>query len=106
MILSALCCLQGPYFFWVLDLIRTYSRHTIILVEYDHIALRLHSSKVLFDSTAHKLSRIITRAGYSKACIVGHSFGTFVASRLCKLYPEVCQCYLQDGSKRWKWFNS
>ena len=80
---------QGPYFFWVLDLIRTFSRHTIILVEYDNISLRLHSSKVLFDSTAHRLNDIIIRDGFSKACIVGHSFGTFVASRLCKLHPEV-----------------
>ena len=89
MILNVLYALQGPYFFWILDLLRTFSRHTIILVEYDHISLRLHSSKVLFDSTAHQLSEIITRAGFSKACIVGHSFGTFVASRLCKLHPEV-----------------
>ena len=89
MILNALCCFQGPYFFWVLDLVRTFSRHTIILVEYDHISLRLHSSKILFDSTAHTLSKIVIRAGFSKACIVGHSFGTFVASRLCKLHPEV-----------------
>ncbi|CAL5226232.1 g9076 [Coccomyxa viridis] len=79
----------GPYFFWVLDLIRTFSRHTIILVEYDNISLRLHSAKVLFDSTAHRLNDIIIRDGFSKACIVGHSFGTFVASRLCKLHPEV-----------------
>ncbi|CAL5226233.1 g9077 [Coccomyxa viridis] len=29
------------------------------------------------------------KSRFSKACIVGHSFGTFVASRLCKLHPEV-----------------
>lgn len=88
--LIKLCRLQGPYFFWVLDLLNTYSRHTIILVEYGHISLRLHSAKVLFDSTAHTLGKIVKRAGFSKACIAGHSFGTFVAARLCKLHPEVC----------------
>ena len=80
---------QGPYFFWVLDLVRTYGRHTLILVEYNHISLRLHSSKVLFDDAALLVHDVLLRAGFSKACVVGHSFGTFVASRLHKLHPEV-----------------
>ncbi len=106
MILNALCCFQGPHFFGILDLVRTFSRHSIILVEHDHISLRLHSSKLLFDSTAHTLKGIVIRAGFSKACIVGHSFGTFVASRLCKLHPEVCLSKLQDRSKNRNCINS
>ena len=80
---------QGPYFFWVLDLLRTYRNHTLILVEYNHISLRLHSSKILFDEAAQDVCDILLIAGFAKACVVGHSFGTFVASRLCKLHPEV-----------------
>ena len=106
MILNALYCFQGPYFFWVLDLVCIFSRHTIILVEYDHISLRLHSSKLLFDSTAHTLKEIVIRAGFSKVCIVGYTFGTFVALRLCKLHPEVCSSKLQDRSQNWNCINS
>ena len=80
---------QGPYFFWVLELLRTYKNHTLILVEYNHISLRLHSSKFLIDEAAQDVHDIIVTAGFAKACVVGHSFGTFVASRLCKLHPEV-----------------
>ena len=82
-------CSQGPYFYWVLDLLRAYPRHTLIFVEYGHVSLRLHSSKVLFDDAARDVYKIIHRGGFSKACVVGHSFGTFVAARLCKLHPEV-----------------
>ena len=80
---------QGPYFFWVVDLLRTCSKHTLILVEYGHISFRLHSSKILFDEAAQDVHDILLTAGFAKACVVGHSFGTFVASRLCKLHPEV-----------------
>ena len=83
---------QGPYFFWVLDLVRTYKRHTLIPVEYSHILLRLHSSKILFYDAAQGVYDILLIAGFSKACIVGHSFGTFVASRLRKLHPEISLC--------------
>ena len=32
---------------------------------------------------------LLARHGYRRACIVGHSYGTFVASRICQLHPKV-----------------
>lgn len=31
---------------------------------------------------------LLARHGYRRACIVGHSYGTFVASRICQLHPK------------------
>ena len=68
---------------------RTYRQKPLILVEYAHISMRLHADKVLFDDAALVVHDIISIAGYTQACVVAHSFGAFVASRLCKLHPEV-----------------
>lgn len=68
---------------------RTYRQKPLIVVEYAHISMRLHADKVLFDDAALVVHDIISITGYTQACIVAHSFGTLVASRLCKLHPEV-----------------
>lgn len=41
-------------------------------------------------ATAAAVAAVLERRGYRHACIVGHSYGTFVASRLCQLHPKVC----------------
>lgn len=35
------------------------------------------------------VAAMLRRHGYRRCCVVGHSYGTFVASRLCQLHPEV-----------------
>ena len=82
-------CSQGPYFFWVLDLMRTYRRHTLIFVDYPHISLRLNSRKLLYDDAVLAILDIVHMTGHRTACIVAHSFGAFVAARLVKLHPQV-----------------
>ncbi len=41
------------------------------------------------DELAHAVVAMLARHGFQEACIVGHSYGTFAASRIRQLYPEV-----------------
>jgi pimeloyl-ACP methyl ester carboxylesterase len=54
-----------------------------------HVALRLCWEAQSVDDVAAAVAASLARHGYRRACVVGHSYGTFVASRLCQLYPQV-----------------
>ncbi|CAL5226087.1 g8902 [Coccomyxa viridis] len=82
----------GPYFFWVLDLLRTYRNHTLILVEYNHISLRLHSSKILFDEAAQDIvqSLILIDAVCLLTCWPGLLQNFIHALPSCQLNGKGC----------------
>ena len=41
------------------------------------------------DEMAHAVAAALAAEGLQDACFVGHSYGTFVVSRLRQLYPQV-----------------
>ena len=53
------------------------------------MALRLCSEAKEVDDVAHAVAGMLEEQGFSQACIVGHSYGTFCASRIRQLYPRV-----------------
>lgn len=63
-----------------------------------HVALRLCWEARDVDDVAHAVAAMLARHGYRRACVVGHSYGSFVASRLCQLHPEVCWGLLCAGA--------
>lgn len=83
------------------------STHPMIVLEFRHVSMRLCYRAGEVDHAAHAVAAIVQQQGFKEACIVGHSFGTFVASRLCQLHPSLVQslvsqlwvvrlCYYQD----------
>ncbi|KXZ45736.1 hypothetical protein GPECTOR_51g722 [Gonium pectorale] len=63
----------------------------ILALEYKHVSLRLCSIIPSADDIAAALLRLMDRAGLEQACVVGHSYGTFVASRLAQVHPDRLQ---------------
>lgn len=59
------------------------------MVEVPHVALRLCWEAQAVDDVANAVAAMLRRHGYRRCCVVGHSYGTFVASRLCQLHPEL-----------------
>ena len=41
------------------------------------------------DEVAHAAAGVLSSLGHRRAHFVGHSYGTFVISRVCQLYPDV-----------------
>ena len=55
-----------------------------------HLALRVAGAPRSIDDLALATAAVLRRSGFGGgACFVGHSYGTFVVSRLRQLFPEV-----------------
>lgn len=80
---------QMPYLRFVRMLADAAPHHPVILAEAPHVALRLSGISQPVDALAHALAGVLRRGGFSGATFVAHSYGTFVASRMRQLYPEV-----------------
>jgi pimeloyl-ACP methyl ester carboxylesterase len=55
------------------------------------------------DEVAEVLVAIMHREGVARCCLVGHSYGTAVASRLLQQHPSkvVQTCMIDPVSKHW-----
>lgn len=62
-----------------------------------HVSLRLCWQAEDVDDVADAVAAALDAHGYDRAVIIGHSFGTFVASRFVQLHPKVCWglCHVQ-----------
>ncbi len=85
------CPLQTPYIHFMRMLFAATSSHPMIVLEFRHVSMRLCFRAGEVDHAAHAVAAIVQRQGFKEACVVGHSFGTFVASRLCQLHPSLVQ---------------
>jgi pimeloyl-ACP methyl ester carboxylesterase len=85
------CCLQFPYIRFLQMLFNQASSHPIILMEFGFISLRFCWRAGEVDDAAHAVAEFVRQHGWSQACIVGHSYGTFVASRICQMHPDMVQ---------------
>ena len=83
--------LQTPYIHFMRMLFAATSSHPMIVLEFRHVSMRLCFRAGEVDHAAHAVAAIVQLLGFKEACVVGHSFGTFVASRLCQLHPSLVQ---------------
>jgi len=59
----------------------------IIAVDIRHMSMRLSPRIPCCDEMTSDILAILDAEKVSKACVVGHSYGTLVASRLVKRFP-------------------
>ncbi|KAI8474758.1 MAG: Alpha/Beta hydrolase protein [Monoraphidium minutum] len=60
----------------------------VIVVDIRHMGMRLSPRIPCVDEMTSEIDAILGRVGVSKVCVVGHSYGTLVASRLVKRFPQ------------------
>lgn len=80
---------QLPYIRFIKDIAAACLGHPIVLVEIRHVSLQLCLEAVTVEEVAQTVARILQRHGYTDACFVAHSYGTFCVSRLRQLFPSV-----------------
>ncbi|KAG2487353.1 hypothetical protein HYH03_014066 [Edaphochlamys debaryana] len=74
----------------------------LLAVEYKHVAMRLCSVVPSADDISNAVVRLMGEQGVDQACLVAHSYGTFVASRLAQVHPKRLQSLaLLDPGGAW-----
>ena len=80
--------MQVPYWGFIDMLSRQENlRRPVVLMDLPHVSMRVYPQGLDIDDVAHALAGILANHNWPKACVVAHSYGTFVASRLCQLHP-------------------
>ena len=77
-----------PYLHFIHQLMKNLPSSPIIALEVPHISLRLCWQAAAVDHVADAAITALKARGYSKACFIGHSYGTFVVSRICQRYAQ------------------
>ena len=72
-------------------------RRPIVLLELPHVSMRLYHQGIDIDDVAHVVAEILANHGWPASCIVSHSFGTFVASRICQLHPACVHALVRSS---------
>eukprot|EP00210_Caulerpa_lentillifera_P001940 g1863.t1 len=61
---------------------------SIVFLEMPQLWTRLNWKNTSVDQTVHELKKVLDHLGVDTCHIIGHSYGTFVASRFWNLYPS------------------
>ncbi len=75
---------NGPRFFHRLLLS---CRVPLLALEYKHVSMRLCSVIPSADEVAEAAVAAMDAHGLAQGCVVAHSYGTFVASRMAQRHP-------------------
>ncbi|KIY91694.1 hypothetical protein MNEG_16270 [Monoraphidium neglectum] len=62
--------------------------HPVICLEYKHVSLRLTQRIPTIDDVITDVVAILDKFDIGRACVVGHSYGTFVGSRLVQQHRD------------------
>lgn len=76
-----------PYTFFIHLL--TATPNPIIALECRHLSMLLNSTNPAVDTVANAAAAALQSLDVQSACVVGHSYGTFTASRLLQLHPSL-----------------
>lgn len=80
-----------PYIPLILELARLLPRRPVLLLEARHVSVGLAPRAASTDEVAAAARAVLAAHGWASAACVGHSYGTFVLSRLAQTAPDVVQ---------------
>lgn len=78
-----------PYLHMMRVIQKALPHNRLMVIEVPHVALRPCSRASRFDEVAAAVKDMVLKSGAQKCCLVAHSYGTFVASRVVQLYPDI-----------------
>jgi len=77
-----------PYLGFLWQLVGTCPGSAMMVLDIPHVSMRMGHRAVAFEKIAGTVPILLHRHGFESACLVGHSFGSFVISKVCQLYSE------------------
>lgn len=90
------CLLQTPYIQFIANLIINFRTRDIVMLECRHVSLNLCSHAVSPDLVVEAIAEVLRRNKWQKAAFVGHSYGTFVLSRMVQLHRGSVECMVRQ----------
>lgn len=79
-----------PYLPFIDQLMRSFPDRCIIVIEFVHVSMRLAAQTTTMDNIATSIAvGVLHKHDFKTTCVVAHSFGSFIASRLTQTYPQV-----------------
>ena len=81
-----ICNMQTPYIHFIYQLVTTFTTRDVVMLECRHVSLSLCSQAVSPDVVCEAIAEVLRRNGWAKAAFIGHSYGTFVLSRMVQLH--------------------
>ncbi len=83
--------MQTPYIHFIHEIMRAFPTRPIILLESRHVSVCLHWHALSTDEMALAAKEILHKHGWQQAAFIGHSYGTFVMSRIAQLHQSIVQ---------------
>jgi pimeloyl-ACP methyl ester carboxylesterase len=80
-----------PYLPLILELSRLLPGRPVVLLEARHVSVGLAARAASTDQVADAARAVLASHGWASAACVGHSYGTFVLSRLAQAHPATVQ---------------
>lgn len=84
-------CLQTPYLHFIYEIMRAFPTRPVILLESRHVSVCLHWRAHSTDAMAQAAHDILDKHGWRQAAFIGHSYGTFIMSRIAQLHQPIVQ---------------
>eukprot|EP01024_Parvocaulis_polyphysoides_P041496 TRINITY_DN38048_c0_g1_i2.p1 TRINITY_DN38048_c0_g1~~TRINITY_DN38048_c0_g1_i2.p1 ORF type:complete len:336 (+),score=22.50 TRINITY_DN38048_c0_g1_i2:55-1008(+) len=80
-----------PYLGFLLKIMREFPDHPLILTEMRHVAMRWTLRAKSINEVATDVATLFSKYGIDRAHVIGHSYGTFVASTLVNRYSHLVE---------------
>mmetsp|Transcript_23683 Transcript_23683/g.51983 ORF Transcript_23683/g.51983 Transcript_23683/m.51983 type:complete len:595 (+) Transcript_23683:246-2030(+) len=78
-----------PYVTFVMRLVA--QGQPVIALECPHLGMRLVHEVPCVDEVVEEVMAVLDKHGVQKVCVTGHSYGTFMCSRIVQQYPQRVQ---------------
>jgi len=73
------------------EMARAFPSRPLVLLEAPHVSVGLSTDAVGAEAVAGAAAAALAAAGWRRAAVVGHSYGTFVCSHLLRLHRPLVQ---------------
>ena len=98
LICSVHICLQTPYIHFIWQLMTTFRMRDMVMLECRHVSLSLCSRAVAPDVVCEAIAEVMRRNHWSRAAFIGHSYGTFVLSRMAQLHHDMVESMVRPAA--------
>lgn len=88
--------MQAPYLHLIHELTCAFRTRPILLLEGRHVSVCLSRLCLCSDDMAAAVTDILQQHGWAQAAYIGHSYGTFVLSRIAQLHKSTIQSMVRS----------
>ena len=87
---------QTPYLQFIHELTSAFRTRPIVLLEGRHVSVCLSRQSLCSDDMATAVRDILRQHGWAQAAFIGHSYGTFVLSRIAQIHKPIIQSMVRS----------